>query len=372
MDQAATGRQQNEPGLRHQLLDLYRRAAGFYQLRARLEALERIQRETLDAVSGQREQIAVLHEMLVNRSADDNADDEVATCRNIADRCIFIWGPARSNTSILARIVNTSKDARLLAEANFFARTNEKHFDDWYNAMHRSFGNQDTKTSRAPHFCDGNWWEWLKEAAEVYDRVGDKMAFSPHHFGFMPTEQIRAFFEARFFSARYVFTFRDPVQTLLSTARMFKISDDATLRSYIVAWLRMAQLWADCIRTFPRTFTICDDGLTAASISELSEFLSLDLTGSERLLNNAERRSHEMPAAFTTLHAIEGDLARIYADMRISIGADPVLLFAEQKRTLAGNDSREDPSAATSVAPRAIGQVWARAEHLALQLSCGS
>lgn len=385
------------------LLELYRRATGFYQLRSRMEGIERAQSETLDVLSRQHEQIAAVHDLVkarmegIERTQSETLDVlsrqreqiaavhdlakptpeddveratavEITACRAIADRCIFIWGPARSNTTILTEIINTSKDALLLAEANLYAPKHEDGFSTWYNTQHRSFDNQVSKSTYAPHFNDGGWLEWLQAASQFYERVGDKMAFTNHQFAVMPTDQIRAFFEARFFAARHIFTFRDPVQTLLSTAHLFRISEDATLRPYIVGWLKTAQLWADCVRTFPNTLTVADP-LSPATVTRLAEFLALDLTGADRLLDQSERRRHTVPDSFTTLRDIEGELSAVYADIQATVDADPVLWQADQKRSLALNDTRTDSNAGISLAPQPIGQVWARAEHLISELS---
>jgi hypothetical protein len=294
---------------------------------------------------------------------------EIDTCRQLAPRAVFVMGVARSSTTIVTQIINTSRQAMILGEANFYiGKTGCARFSDWYNAQHELFDNQISKTSYAPDFIplkDHLWWEWLAEASQYYHLIGDKMAFSAQHFNLVAPYKVRRFFEARFFEARYIFTLRDPIQTLLSAAHLFRIADDKRMLPEIQALLRFVQMWADWIRTFPNTITLLVDDLQPETISQIGDFLDLELSGAEILLNGEEKRKHNIdPGSFPLLLRIVDDLASIYGDIRESLTADPLFWHADQKRTLSGNDTRGNPKAATRQAPYPLGQVWARAEAL--------
>ena len=158
--------------------------------------------------------------------------EEIAACRKIAPQAIFIMGFARSSTTITSEIINSSPEVLLLGEANWYIPNSHPRFRDWYNAKHRQFGTQITKCSYAPDFiprAEHSWWESIELAASFYQLVGDKMAFSSHHFQLTEPRQIQAFFEARFFTSRYIFMIRDPVQTMLSAAQLFSITDNGSM-----------------------------------------------------------------------------------------------------------------------------------------------
>src|SRR5262249_14329912 len=141
--------------------------------------------------------------------------------RSLASRCAFVIGPARSGTTILAQIVSASARAFLTTEANFYMAGAYPDFRAWYNQQHQSFGNQVCKSTYAPNLgdsCERSWWQWLARAAEHYDLVGDKMAYTEQHLNWCEPNDFMSFFESRFFGSRYMFIFRDPVQTVLSAA----------------------------------------------------------------------------------------------------------------------------------------------------------
>lgn len=223
---------------------------------------------------------------------DDLVVEEIKTCRAIANRCAFVIGPARSGTTIVAQIVNAHYRAFLTTEANYYLAGSYPDFRDWYNSQHRTFGNQASKSTYAPNFGypgQGEWWRWLGYAADYFDLVGDKMAFTDYHTNSDHKDELMDFFETRFFESKYVFIFRDPVQTLLSSASLW--SKDP--RSVISSWASVVKLWADFIRIFPCTMTVLLAELDAAKIAEIGAFLGLDLSGSARLLDQREQRLHQ-------------------------------------------------------------------------------
>lgn len=291
---------------------------------------------------------------------------ELQVCRAISDRCIFVIGPARSGTTILGQMINTSREALVLSEANWFMSSSQVRFRDWYNEQRALSGDQASKLSHAPEFdpdSDGSWFEWLAAASRHFPRVGEKIALSSFHLNMAAPEDIRRFFEARFFSARYVFTLRHPLSTLQSIRHMFHL-DDAALRIEIVAWLKVVQMWADMVRTFPRTFTVIADDLSAELVPRLSGFLELDLDGAERLLDPEERRAHAAPAEGTVLARFADELSLVFDDVRRGLSTDPILWQADQKRALDLNDTRNKPEIGFSMSPQPLGQAWSRAAAL--------
>ena len=296
---------------------------------------------------------------------------ELEVCGALARRCLFVMGFARSSTTITLEILNTAPNALLLGEANFFQPREAPRWRDWYNTQHVSFRNQATKSAYTPDFVPDRlhtWWEWMEAAAAHYDVLGDKVAFSSNHLAGSGPEAISRFFEARFFGAKYVFLLRNPIDTLLSMAKLAGIDNDVALMCECRAWLRYVQLWADWVRNFPHTLTLIADDFGPQTVADLASFTGLALNDAELLLDERNRRRHEIPAHFPTLGAVKGELIEIFDLAKEALGQNPVLWQAEQKRSADENDDKGDAPGRIAVVPRPLGHAWARAEDLQKRL----
>ena len=156
------------------------------------------------------------------------------------------------------------------------------------------------------------------------------MAFTDHHVSKDSSVEFMPFFEARFFESRFIWIFRDPVQTVLSSTVLWANDPLLLIRS----WASMVKLWADFIRVFPLTMTILHADLNDSKTAELGEFLGLDLTGSSRLLDSREQRKHQPGeiAQGTIASKFAPILQMIYGEIKESIGLERVFLQADQKR----------------------------------------
>jgi hypothetical protein len=297
--------------------------------------------------------------------------EEIETCRSIAARCAFVLGAGRSGTTVLAQMINSNDKAFMTTEANFHLCASRPDFRAWYNAQHRSFANQIAKCSYAPNFAlvgENRWWEWLARAAEHFELVGDKMAFSEYHFQECNGEDLMSFFEARFFSSRYLVIFRDPIQTLLSSAVLW----DKEPFSLIAGWALMVQLWADFIRVFPHTMTLILEDLHVGRIPEIGGFLGLDLTQSAPLLDPREQRRHELGdhSGGKMLEEFAPRLEAIFNDIREAAGMSRVLLQADQKRASQGRGPADTGRAPSQIAvvSTPVGRAWNLADQLINEL----
>lgn len=302
-------------------------------------------------------------------------DQEIAICRGLAHKAAFVVGFARSNTTIVVRIINTAPCALLLGEANLWVPRQIPRFRDWYNLMH-SVANkaQISKSSYAPDFLpdrDHSYAEWLRAAAEHYDVVGEKVALAAQHFSLMSPDRLREYYEAHFFEAKYVFLFRDPVQTLLSTMRLLNDQSPETLRREMIAWLTYVQFWADFIRIFPKTLTIVGT-IDTAAVESILGFLELSSPNAALLLDPEERREHMLAAEFAALRVHGSALSEIFAHIEHAAGEDPVYREAGQMRDLERNDTRGSATSAIRTKPRSLGQAWAKAEALKATLAFGA
>jgi Sulfotransferase family len=297
--------------------------------------------------------------------------DEVNTCRSIANRCAFVMGPARSGTTILAQVINGSDRAFLTTEAYYFWAEKYPDFRSWYNQQHLAFGNQVSKISYAPNFGhhgEQEWWKWLARAAEHFDVVGDKLAFTNVQLEALTSIDFMGFHETRFFRSKYIFIFRDPVQSILSAANLWN-GDPVALA---LGWAQFAKLWADFIRVFPLTTTVLLEELGPAKVGEIGDFLELDLSESARLLDPREQRRHEPDASNCGEFAgrIAPVLRMIFSEIKESVTMERVFLQADQKRVRVDQGrrllGRARPEIAVVTTP--VGRAWNLAHQLISEL----
>ncbi len=297
--------------------------------------------------------------------------DELRACRAIASRCAFVVGPARSGTTILAQIINGSDSAFLTTEANYFSAAAHADFREWYNEKHRTFENQKSKVSYAPKFGDQDerqWWQWLVRAADHFETVGDKMAFSDAHMGSLNVKEFTEFFEERFFRSKYVFIFRNPLQCVLSAIGLWnRVPAEA-----VAGWCEFVKLWADFIRVFPSTMTVLLEQLDSGRVDEIGDFLSLDLREGARLLDSREQRRHK-PEDYQCgefVNRVAPLLQMIFSEIEDSLAMDRVFLQADQKRVPLDKGRRllADCRSEIAVVTTPVGRAWNLAERLISEL----
>jgi Sulfotransferase family len=297
--------------------------------------------------------------------------DEVSACRAIANRCAFVMGPARSGTTILAQVINGSDRAFLTTEAFYCWAEKYPDFRSWYNEQHLCFGNQVSKISYAPNFGhqgEQEWWKWLARAAEHFDVVGDKLAFTNDQMEALASIDFMAFYETRFFRSKYIFIFRDPVQSVLSSASLWNGDPVALARG----WAQFAKLWADFIRVFPSTMTVLLEDLGPKKVAEIGDFLDLDLSESARLLDPREQRRHEPDASRCGDFGgrIAPVLRMIFSEIKESVTMERVFLQADQKRVRVDQGGRllghARPDIAVVTTP--VGRAWNLAHQLISEL----
>lgn len=294
--------------------------------------------------------------------------DEISRCRELSESTIFLLGFARSSTAISTQILNSSKDIFMLGEANFYFPHTEFRFRDWYNRMHCEINNnQVSKTTYAPDFVpeiSHNWLDWLCAAKEVYPFVGDKMAFSAQHFNFAKPYVIQSFFEARFFKSKYVFTMRDPLQTLLSTAKLFNISTDHQMIEETIAWLQFVQMWADWLRVFPNTLTFDADELNNDTICDLGAFIGAELSEAKAFIDEWSRTKHLNTKSFPTLDQVKDDLTMIFDLVKAAMSHHPSQWQLSGEKRLASTNFPAAKIGPENLSRTKIFSAWAMCEKL--------
>jgi hypothetical protein len=303
--------------------------------------------------------------------SQDLFEQELAACRSIAKRCAFVFGPARSGTTIVAQLINASDRAFLTTEANYHLACPHPDFRAWYNNQHRQFGNQICKSTYAPNLGnpgESAWWNWLERAAVHFDIVGDKSAFKDFTPGRYDFNSVMSFFEARFFASRYIFIFRDPIQTILSSITLWN-SDPLSL---VLSWACFVRFWADFVRIFPCTLTILHSQLEQAKVAEIGAFLGIDLTESDRLLDQREQRLHRLAdaGAGESVSRLVPLLQMIYGEIKETLSSPRVLLQCDQKCDRQGGLTAVPGARPTDIALETtpVGRAWNLADQLVASL----
>jgi len=299
-------------------------------------------------------------------------DEELAGCRAVASKCILVIGFARSNTTLILSMLNGAGNAFLLGEANFFLDNHGENFTEWYTTQHQLYKGQVTKSSYAPRFIPDRphkWWELLYEANKYYNHIGEKSVISQIRVNESKPERFRAFHEARFISARYVFTLRNPADVLISSAKLMGITTDADMARLIIAWLGFMEIWADSLRIFPQTMTVAAERFDEKTVKALELFTGLDLRGAALLINPANRRKHKLSEDFLTLARVKPLLEEIYADAVAAIDENSALRQAEQKRDSTANDTSGIRPGTVAIMSRPLGRVWLKTRELRGELS---
>jgi Sulfotransferase family len=364
--------------------ELQRELRGFTgqveRLPSELAALARQVGELKEESTASRQQVMELQKTQSGRALQEAAEkkmiqdlsDEISRCRALSEGTIFVLGFGRSSTTISTEILNSSKDVFMLAEANFYMPHRYQRFRDWYNQMHFEFNNQVSKSTYAPDFVpeiSHGWLDWLSAANELYPFVGDKMAFSDKHFSIADPHKIQSFFEARFFKSKYVFTIRDPIQTLLSTAKLFNISSDRGMIAEMIAWLRFVKMWADWVRIFPNTMSFEADKLGKGTIGDLQAFIGIELSNAEIFIDERNRTNHLTLNAFPILHQFKGALTAVFELVKAAMSNHPSQwqLLGEKRggRPSNSEDTKIHPA---HLSKTPIFSAWAMCEKLIGQL----
>lgn len=294
---------------------------------------------------------------------------EIATCRALSEDALFIFGFARSSTSITLDLINYSNPRALLTgESNFYLPKHIKDFQEWYEGHVKIQGNQVGKSFHVPTLLSKRrteWWEYLLALREFYSIVGDKMALTSVHFNEMRAQDIRRFFEERFFKSRYIFLFRNPIQTMLSWAKLANISTDEEMKNEIVAWLMYIQLWADIVRVFPRTITLIAEELGHDAKNRLAEFVGFSLL--DGFFDSKYQNKMEISRGFPILLELKDELVEIFEMVRaVSMTKQP--LWRANRKHVIASDSTFPSAILSSMKDEPISEPWSRADALCRRL----
>jgi hypothetical protein len=236
-----------------------------------------------------------------------------------ASQCVFIVGAARSGSTVLQNVLNDSSDIFLFGEANFHAEANTPDFAARYNAMHRSWGNQQTKSSYCPPVLagDGSWNDYLCQLTTQFRLVGAKTVITSAGTE-AAAENWFAFHCRHFFKSHYIFTFRDPLATLLSTQELQRFTSGQTeppawvMRNYLAVML----LYLRCLRLLPNVQAICHEDMDRAGFDRLEGWLGVQLPQAHSYYDSNRVRSYSDSALDATSRLKLAPIRSLYASLR--------------------------------------------------------
>lgn len=204
------------------------------------------------------------------------ARGDITMLESLATQGLFIIGAARTGTTILQNALNDSDDIFLLGEPRFHCDAGHADFAARYNSMHRAWGNQENKSSHCPSLfeTDAPWWTYLAALAGHYRHVGAKSVINPTH----ATAECRQWFDFQcrhFYAAHYIFTFRNPLDVLMSTRGLAQLNGGhvASHAEVLHGFFLVVQLYFRALRNLPHVHVIFHEAVGADVFDALGKAL---------------------------------------------------------------------------------------------------
>lgn len=241
----------------------------------------------------------------------------------LSKKGLFIFGSARSGTSILHDCLNLSPDIFLLYEANFFDKGNQPRFAEAYEEERILLGRHFGKGTFIPpsQNPDEDCLEAMARMARHHKYVGDKIVFSPANL-----HQRNQFlhFHARYFNySTYIVLMRDPVETAWS---MSKLGLGWDVRECLVGWIRLMRLSIDVFRAFQRTHMVCWEKTDDDTVRRLATALQVELKLPEGTIRQSQRKSaleaNQIPAELKSIEAYCQRARAMYTPIRDAFSAE--------------------------------------------------
>ena len=269
---------------------------------------------------------------------------------------LFIIGAARTGTTILQNALNDSNDVFLLGEATLHHDAGSPDFATRYNAMHRAWHNQENKSSHCPAFFEGDasWYAYLLHLAGIYRRVGAKLVINPEH---AEAEASRIFdFHSRYFyRSHYVFTFRNPLDMLMSVRGLaaWNGTEGASHVAILRCFYLVLRLYMRMLRNLPHVSAVFHESVDVDTFTSLGSSLGIDLKGAATYYDNDKVRHHEPTELPEAWRSAMQQAVTLYEDLRGEVQSGSALLQLEQ-------NSRHIDERHYTV----LGKLWRRTELL--------
>ena len=188
---------------------------------------------------------------------------------------IFIFGHARTGTSILMDALNSASAIFMFGEANFHESHERRDFRQWFNLMHQEFKNLRGKGTYCPALLgeEASGWEYIHHMRGSFDLVGDKIAFRGEELGYN-FQRFFDFHTRHFFKSFHICTMRHPYLTLKSNFSMFGAADRTMyVRSYIRTALQIIEMY----QIMPKVLIVVHHMVDRTTFEILSERLNINV-----------------------------------------------------------------------------------------------
>ncbi|MGC1303596.1 MAG: sulfotransferase [Caulobacteraceae bacterium] len=270
---------------------------------------------------------------------------------------LFVIGAARSGTTILQNALNHSPDIFMLGEPQLHMEPEAPGFAARYNAMHRSWRNQETKSTYLPPLleADGTGEAYLVRLAQLYRWVGAKIVIETGRESAW-TEALFAYLCRRFYRARYIVTFRDPLAVVCSTRDLQTLSGVGveSPRAMMANYARVVALYVRMLRNLPNVRAVFHNDIGPATFDELGSWLGVPLTGAADYYEAARVRRYALEELDEAARRDLDALVILYSELRKAASSG----FGRPQ--LEQNDGHLSPTHFTS-----LGSITRRAAMLA-------
>lgn len=238
--------------------------------------------------------------------------------QEVSPRSLFIMGPARSGTTVVCQSLNSRPDIHITAEANFsFAFNN--NFSESFSQRHKRQGKRPSKITFAPNFSGERinfWQDFLIEMSRHYQWVGDKIALS----SIDPEIYLKIIqFHLRFFyQSKYIFIFRKPSETIISTQ---KLLGNSNLLVYCYSWLMTVKLWCKMVRVFPYAITIFHQDLNQSFSKKMENFLNIKNYDFAQIISPTGAHTHKLNDNNKIYETKLNDLNKLFTLMYLQVNS---------------------------------------------------
>lgn len=209
---------------------------------------------------------------------------------------LFIIGAARSGTTVLQNALNHSPQIFLFGEPDLCGEDGQAGFAGRYNAMHRSWSNQETKSTFCPPILDedGCWRDYWDRLSKTHRWVGAKIVVNAMG-GPDWIDRLFTFHCRHFYDAHYIFTFRNPLAVVSSTHELQLMTGGGLsgLPAIMANYAETAALYLRALRNLPNVTAILHEDVGQATMRRLGRWLDVPLTGTERYFDDRRVRRYD-------------------------------------------------------------------------------
>lgn len=269
---------------------------------------------------------------------------------------LFVIGAARTGTTVLQNALNGSPDIFLFGEPVLHEDPGTPDFAARYNAMHRSWRHQENKSSFCPPLleADGTWRDYLVALASKYRYAGSKIVVNPEH----ASATCRTLFDfhcRHFYRAHYVFTFRNPIDVLMSTRGLAELHGDeaASYEAVLRSFLQVVALYIRMLRNLPNVTAVFHESIDAETFRALQQWLGVDLNHAASYYDTRRVRHYTLDLVPESSRELAVAVIDIYEKLRDQMADGDRLLQLEQ------NSGHIDPAHFTP-----LGDLQRRVEQL--------